>query len=108
MKDLLTTSEGELEPDQRFYRDLEPKLAMAQRPDRKHRVEAIHARIANRRKDLLHKLSTELVRTHQAVFVGNVNGRALTQTKMAKSVWTPGGARFEPCCVTSAMTQACG
>lgn len=43
MKELLTTSEGELVPAQRFYRDLEPALAVAQRAGRKHRVKVIHA-----------------------------------------------------------------
>lgn len=94
LKHLLTTSEGELVPAQRFYRDLEPRLAVAQRAGRKSRVRAIHAKISNRRKDHLHKLSTDLVRMHQAVFVGNVNAQALTQTRMAKSVLDAGWSAF--------------
>ncbi|WP_236581395.1 RNA-guided endonuclease InsQ/TnpB family protein [Hydrogenophaga sp. BPS33] len=105
LKDLLTTSEGEFVPAQGFYRGLEPRLAVAQRAGRKCRVRAINVKISNRRKDHLHKLSTDLVRTHQAVFVGNVNAQALTRPSPS---WTPGGASFEPCCSTSAMTQACG
>ena len=40
----------------RFYRDLEGKLAEAQR-----QVQTIHARIANRRQDILHKCSRAVV-----------------------------------------------
>lgn len=43
-----------------LYRDLEPALATAQRAKKPKRVRAIHTKIANRRKDFLHKLSTEL------------------------------------------------
>jgi putative transposase len=75
---------------QRFYRDLEPALAIAQRARKQNRTRAIHAKIANRRKDFLHKLSTTLVKQHGAIFVGNVNAQALAKTKMAKSVLDAG------------------
>ncbi len=94
LKDFLATSEGELVEAQRFYRDLEPKLAVAQRAGRTRRVRALHAKIANRRKDFLHKLSTSLVQQHQAVFVGDVNAQALAKTRMAKSVLDAGWSAF--------------
>lgn len=71
---------------QRFYRDLEPRLARAQRAGKVKRVKAIHAKITHRRKDFLHKLSTALVTSRGAIFVGNVNASALAQTGHAKSV----------------------
>lgn len=86
LKDFLTTSSGQKESAQQFYRDLEPALATAQRANKKNRVKAIHQKIANRRKDHLHKLSTALVRKHNAIFVGNVNASQLAKTKLAKSV----------------------
>lgn len=49
---------------QRFYRDKEEKLAVAQRAHKKQRVKAIHAKIAVRRKYALHKLSTQLVQEY--------------------------------------------
>jgi len=73
LKDLFCSSDGEQVQARQFYRDLEPALAVAQRAGNKGRLKAIHAKIANRRKDHLHKLSTGLVRTNQAVFVGNVD-----------------------------------
>jgi len=79
---------------QRFYRDLEPALARAQRAQRASRARAIHAKIANRRKDFLHKLSTRLVKANGAIFVGNVNASALAKTGQAKSVLDAGWSAF--------------
>jgi putative transposase len=79
---------------ERFHRDLEPVLARAQRARQRHRVRAIHAKIANRRKDFLHKLSTGLVKGHGAIFVGNVNASALAKTRQAKSVLDAGWSAF--------------
>jgi IS605 OrfB family transposase len=94
LKDFFTDSEGNRVEAQRFYRDLEPKLAAAQRANKMNRVRATHARIANRRKDFLHKLSTQQVRTHLAIFVGDVNAKALAQTRMAKSVLDAGWSTY--------------
>jgi putative transposase len=77
-----------------FYRDLEPSLARAHRAGHRNRSRAIHAKIANRRKDFLHKLSTRLVRANGAIFVGNVNACALAKTRMAKSVLDAGWSTF--------------
>jgi putative transposase len=79
---------------ERFYRDLEPALATAQRARHRNRARAIHAKIANRRKDFLHKLSTRLVKANGAIFVGNVNASALAKTRMAKSVLDAGWSAF--------------
>ena len=94
LKDFLATSEGAKVEAEQFYRDLEPALARSQRAGRKSRTRAIHARIANRRKDFLHKLSTRLVKNHQAIFVGDVDAQKLTQTRMAKSVLDAGWSTF--------------
>lgn len=53
-------------------------------------MQALNAKISNRRKDFLHKLSTRLVTRQGAIFVGNVSSTALSQTKMAKSVLDSG------------------
>ena len=79
---------------QHYYRELEPKLAMAQRARKKRLVKAIHATIANRRKDHLHKLSTMLVSRYGAIFAGNVNASSLAKTRMAKSVLDAGWSAF--------------
>lgn len=94
LKDFMATSDGDKAEAQRFYRELEPALAIAQRANHKQRVKAIHAKIANRRKDALHKLSTRLVREHGAIFIGNVNASALAKTRQAKSVLDAGWSAF--------------
>jgi putative transposase len=90
LKDLIACSDGFTVEAQQFYRDLEPKLAIAQRAGKKARVKSIHAKIANRRKDQLHKLTTALVGKHQAIFVGDVSSSQLIKTTLAKSVLDAG------------------
>jgi len=95
LKDTATCSDGTKLEAGRFYRDLEPKLAVAQRASKKKRVKAIHAKIANRRKDALHKFSRQLVKRAGEIYVGNVKSSSLTQTKMAKSVLDAGWAMLK-------------
>jgi IS605 OrfB family transposase len=94
LKDFLATSDGWKVDGHRFYRDLEPALAVAQRARKKQRVKAIHAKIKARRKDALHKLSTRLVREYGAIFIGNVKAASLAKTGMAKSVLDAGWGAF--------------
>lgn len=86
LKDLAALSDGQKVAAERFYRDLEPALAIAQRAGKRQRVRALHAKIANRRKDFLHKLTTRLARSHTVVCVGDVNAKALARGRHAKSV----------------------
>jgi putative transposase len=79
---------------ERFYRDLQPVLARAQRARHRNRARAIHAKIANPRKDFLHNLSTRLVKSNGAIFVGNVNASALAKTRLSKSVLEAGWSTF--------------
>ena len=78
----------------RTYRKHEPALAIAQRARKKDRTRAIHAKIANVRKDAMHKFSTRLVAENAAIFVGNVSSKALIKTKMAKSTLDAGWSMF--------------
>lgn len=94
LKEFLTDSEGDSVAAQKFYRDMQEQLATAQRANKKQRVRAIHAKIANRRKDFLHKLSTKQVNEHCAIFVGDVNASALAKTTMAKSVLDAGWSTY--------------
>jgi IS605 OrfB family transposase len=58
---------------------------VAQRAHKKKRVRAIHAKIANRRKDAIHQFTTNLVKNNAAIFVGDVASVKLVKTRMAKS-----------------------
>jgi putative transposase len=92
LKSMATFSEGTVFAPQKWYRESEQAPGIAQRAKKKRRVKAIHARIANQRKDAIHKETTALVKKHAAIFVGDVNAKALAKTGMAKSVhdaaWT--------------------
>jgi IS605 OrfB family transposase len=90
LKSVATCSDGTELEQACFYRDLEPKLAEAQRRKRKRQVRTIHAKIANRRKDSLHKFSRRLVNRSSRITVGNVSASKLAKTAMAKSVLDAG------------------
>ncbi|GAB3363758.1 MULTISPECIES: RNA-guided endonuclease InsQ/TnpB family protein [Giesbergeria] len=94
VKEAAVTSTGE-RIEGRFYRKLECKLGIAQRAHKKQRVRAIHAKIANQRKDLLHKFSTAMVKQNAAIFVGDVASSKLVKTKMAKSTLDAGWAMLK-------------
>lgn len=94
LKTLATLSDGETVPALRHYRTYERKLAVAQRAGNKHRVKAIHAKIANCRKDQIHKATTKIARENSLIVVGNVNAAALKKTRMGKSVSDAGWSMF--------------
>ena len=94
LKEAAVASTGE-RIEGRFYRKLECKLGMAQRAHKKQRIKAIHAKIANQRKDLLHKFSSALVKNNAAIFVGDVASAKLVKTKMAKSTLDAGWAMLK-------------
>jgi len=90
---------------ERFYKDLEPALADAQRRRDKKRVQRIHAKIANRRKDYLHKVSTEIANEYQYIFIGDVSSSKLVKTKMAKSVLDAGWGMLKTFVETKAIAR---
>ena len=63
--------------------------------EKKARVRAIHAKIANTRMNALHQFSSELVKRSGAIFVGNVSSEAMVKTKMAKSTLDGGWSMFK-------------
>jgi IS605 OrfB family transposase len=68
-------------------RQYEEELAMAQRANKKNRVKAIHAKIANIRKDWSHKVTTAIARRAKRIVIGDVSSAKLAKTKMAKSTY---------------------
>ena len=81
LEDVVTLSTGEKTGNERFFGQEEKRLARAQRRHAKkqkgsrnrekarRKVARIHARIADRRRDFAHKLTTRLIRENQAVCV---------------------------------------
>lgn len=77
---------------QNIYRNAEEKLAKAQRANKKKQVKNIHAKIKNKRSDILHKFTTKLVNENELIVVGNVSSTAMAKRKkgFAKSVLDAG------------------
>ena len=71
LKDIATCSDGTVISNPKFYRKYEQKLGIAQRVKNKKCVRALHAKIANCRKDHLHKTSTMLVKGNALIVVGD-------------------------------------
>ncbi|MEU0520798.1 RNA-guided endonuclease TnpB family protein [Streptosporangium sp. NPDC006007] len=57
-------------------------------------VARAHAKVADARRDLAHKLSTSIIRDNQAVYVENLSVSGLARTRMAKSVHDAGWSQF--------------
>lgn len=90
LKNIATCSDGVVIANPNYYRKYENKLGIAQRARNKKRVRALHAKIANCRKDHLHKVSSKLVKENALIIVGDLSAKKLVRTKMAKSVLDAG------------------
>lgn len=90
LKDVATTSDGQVLPAAKFYRNLEQKIGQAQRRGHKRQAKRLHKKAANRRKDALQKFSTAMVEQYGAIYIGDVSSMKLVKTKMAKAVLDSG------------------
>jgi putative transposase len=90
LKDVATTSDGQVLPAAKFYRNLEQKIGQAQRRAHKRQAKRLHKKAANCRKDALHKFSTAMVEQYGAIYIGDVSSKKLVKTKMAKAVLDSG------------------
>ena len=86
LKTHMSLSDGKKYEYPRYYRLQEEKLGKAQRAHKKNQVKSISAKIANQRKDWVHKATTEIVNNYSTIYVGDVSSSKLAKTKMAKSV----------------------
>ena len=90
----------------RFLRRAERKLRKAQkalsrtakdssnRDKARVKVARVHAKVADCRRDWLHKESTRIIRENQAVYVEDLCVRGLARTRLAKSVHDVGWSAF--------------
>lgn len=97
LKEFAVLSDGERVPAPKFYRQGQRTLRKAQRvlsrrqAGSKRRAKAkaklarVHQRIANQRRDFLHKLTTNLVRDHDGLCIEDLSLKGLAKTKLAKS-----------------------
>lgn len=77
LKDAATLSTGDKIVNARNFAANEIALAKAQRANKSRLVKTIHAKIANSRKDHLHKATTEIANRFGFIAVGNVSGKWL-------------------------------
>ena len=106
LKDFAVLSDGECIEAPKFVRRAERKLRAAQRvlsrrelksnrrKKAKRAVARLHAKTGNQRSDFLHKLTTGLVRDHEAVCIEDLCVKGLAKTKLAKSVLDAGLGEF--------------
>ncbi|HLV99922.1 MAG TPA: RNA-guided endonuclease TnpB family protein [Ktedonobacterales bacterium] len=99
LHDTVTLSTGEKTGNEKFFHQDEKHLARAQRAlcrkqkgsknrtKAKQRVARIHARIADRRQDFLHKLTTRLIHENQVLCVESLNVKGMLKNHMlAKAI----------------------
>ncbi len=103
---LATLSNGVTVLPPRFARRAEPKVRRAaralgrkqkgsrNRQKQRARLASIHARIAARRRDFLHKLTTSLVTEYEGFCVETLDSRGLARTKLSKGVLDAGFGEF--------------
>ena len=107
MPDLYVTSEGEHCGYPKYFRQAEQKLARAQRRlskmqkgsanyrKQKVKVAKIHEKIANRRKDFLHKRSHEIAEGYDAVCIEDLDMQGMSKAlHFGKSVHDDGWGMF--------------
>lgn len=90
LKDIAATSDGDKLQAGHFYRNIEQKIASAQRRGHKHQAKRLYRTAARRRKDALHKFSRKIVNEYQTIGIGDVSSLKLAKTRMAKSVLDAG------------------
>ncbi len=83
----ITCSDGRQYSRANLTRQHAHALGMAQRAHKKKRVKAIHARIANVRKDWSHQVTTAIARRAQLIVIGDVSSTKLAKTPFAKSTY---------------------
>ena len=86
LKDFVVQSDGKKVENPRILNSYAEKLATFQKANKKKQVRNVHAKIKNVRKDFQHKLSNEITKEFNNIFVGDVSSSKLMKTKMAKSV----------------------
>ena len=107
MSELYVTSEGERCGYPKYFRQAEQKLARAQRRltkmqkgsanylKQKVKVAKIHEKIANQRKDFLHKRSHQIAETYDAVSIEDLNMQGMSKAlHFGKSVHDDGWGMF--------------
>lgn len=94
IKDFLVTSEAEVVDNPQYLRKMEARLKYVQSrysknkgARTKHRLRLLHEKVANQRKDFLHKVSTKLVMENHSIAIEDLNVKGMLKNHcLAKSI----------------------
>lgn len=95
VKTLLTCSDGLKIESPRFYSQMKSRISLADKANKTKLKRALHRKVANRRKDFLHKLSNLLIDEYRFIVVGNVAYNFLRKTPTGKHAKDAGWYMFK-------------